>query len=48
MKNVFKNFRKIMKQLNKSMKKTFKLYDKSSVWLKIFIITPNIMYPHTC
>ena len=43
MKNMFKSFRKIMKQVNKSMKKAFKLYDKSSIWLKIFIITALVL-----
>ena len=39
MKNVSKKFSKIMKEVNKTVKKILKMYDRSSIWLKIFVLT---------
>ena len=43
MKNVSKKFSKIMKEVNKTVKKILKMYDRSSIWLKIFVLTGLVL-----
>lgn len=40
---MFKSFRKIMKEVNRNVKKLLKMYDGSSIWLKIFFMTALVL-----